>query len=159
VKLPTPTIKPPSKTQKIIHAWQVVQRPLLAGSPVVIDGVSHGYDSIAQLVREIATDDIRRPTEYDAILSMIRGRLDLTFSTANSAFGGSDRSAYSKPAVGEREKMFEQGFKWCNGYNGKVHEPDYIPLYDFYANSARRDKHDSICAKCRRHSNAKGNAA
>lgn len=116
--------------------------------------VTHGYRSAGELLSEIRIASIYRPTENDAILSMIFDKLMTVFSLpSTSDMGGRSREGYSAPPRTERAIMLDMGYKWCNGYSGKVHEAGYMGVYDFYANAARSDGLDSMCAACRRHSN------
>lgn len=140
-----------NRTTIDLRNWQVIQRPLLPDTPHVIDGVQivvHGYRGIGELLQEVRRDTIQRPTEYDAIISMIRGYTSTPFSNAGHDYGGGDRKAYTRPAKNERERRLdEQHEKHCAGH---IHEPRWLPVYMFNKNSARKDGYDNYCQECRR---------
>lgn len=131
---------------------KLLQLPLLRGAPLIIYDVETGYTNAGQLLVDARRESVFRPTELDAILSIMRGHTVTSFSLPAMSYGD-DRVAYSKPARTERERQADRGYKWCDGSHSG-HAPGWVPLYDFYANRARPDGYDNLCAACRRASNA-----
>ena len=106
-----------------------------------------------RLNEEYARDTLHRPTEYDAIASLIAGHLLLCKSVHTSAFSGTDTNGYYKrQPVTEREQLALVGMKRCS--NSKC-EHGVLDHAFFYRNRSRADGYDHLCMHCRRAENRK----